>query len=158
MPPLRDRTKSQILLPGCSRSPANRCCQATIAAGFQESASVHRTTKNSAYAQGQCFGRSTWGYLLSFKRKRAFATVVVNSKHQGNVVLIEPYLIWCRAVDFILTGGSVSPRGRPSGVPGGSHRPVCQLSRGAPPHRRRVQASNRPGIGRLHHRGCVESS
>src|SRR5205814_10035228 len=42
------------------------CCQATIAAGFQESASVHRTSKNHAYAQGQCFGRSTWGYLLSF--------------------------------------------------------------------------------------------
>src|SRR5437763_7307308 len=158
MPPLRDRTKSQILFPGCSRSPANRCCQATIADGFQESASVHRTSKNHAYAQGQCFGRSTWGYLLSFKRKRDFATVVVNGKHHGNVVLIEPYLIWCRAVDFILTGGNVGPGDRHSGVRAASNPHFFDFSRVDPHHRRRVQASNRPGIGRLHHRGCVESS
>src|SRR4030081_1513757 len=116
MPPLRDRTKSQILLPGCSRSPANRDCQATIAAGLQESASVHRTSKNSAYAQGQCFGRSTWCYLLSFKRKRDFATVVVNSKHHGKVVRIEPYLIWCRPGDSILTGGKAGPGDRHTSV------------------------------------------
>src|SRR5258707_1307422 len=100
MPPLPDRTKSRVPSPGCSRPRANRYCQATIAAGLQKPASVHRTSKDYPYTQGRCFGPSTSGYLLSLKRERDFATVVVNSKHHGNVLLIEPYLIPRRAVDL----------------------------------------------------------